>query len=329
MSGPEALSKSPVRGLLPVSISNFTPAGPAKVRPTAAGSSHPALRVTENAAESRAAWSRLGELRDFPTALRPRAGAEALLEAGAGRPVLVAGRLGSGRVVALLSGETHVWADDPRAPPEAYARLLRSLVAWAAGRESSSAVISVEVSRRRVHRGDLVSISAHVNRTRARELGLTDAEIDSLRLRAEVAGPLAAPGASAEPEVAATLALERAFGEHDGSLVAGNGGVYRVRAFPATPDRRLAPGETLFTVVGDEREYARIEADPGALEALARKTGGVFARAEDPGAVFRALEASASETVTVARRRFALWDRWWVAAVFLAALFAEWWMRRR
>jgi hypothetical protein len=333
MSGPEALSKSPVRGLVPVSISNFAPAGPAKVRPTATGLTHPALRVTENAADSRAAWSRLGELRDFPTALRLRAGGEALLEAGPGRPVLVAGRLGTGRVAVLLSGETHVWADDPRAPPEAYARLLRSLVAWAAGRESSRAVISVEVSRRRVRRGDLVAISAHVNRTRARELGLTDAEIESLRLRAEVAGPLAAPGeggaADSEPKIVATLRLERAFGEHDGSLVAGAGGVYRVRAFPATPGRRLAPGETLFTVVDDEREYARIEADPGALKSLAEKTGGVFAGAEDPGAVFRALADSASDTVAVARRRFALWDRWWMAAVFLAALFAEWWMRRR
>ncbi|MHC5058136.1 MAG: hypothetical protein ACYTKD_26050 [Planctomycetota bacterium] len=337
MSGPGALAKSPVRGLVPAAISNFTPAGPERVRPTAAGRAHPALRVTERAGDSAEAWSRLAALGDFPAAARPRPGAEALLEtllkAGVARPVLVAGRLGTGRVAAVLSGETHVWADDPDAPPEAYARLLRSLVTWAAGRESSSEVISVDVARRRVHRGDLVSIAARVNRTRAREVGLTDAEIDALELRAEVAGPLADPGAGAGetegPPVAARLGLERAFGEYDGSLVAGGGGVYRARVSPAARDDRLQAGETLFTVQDDEREFARIEADPAALERLARRTGGVFARAEDPGAVFRALEGAASESVAVARRRFSLWDTWWVAALFLAALFAEWWMRRR
>jgi len=333
MSGPAALEGSAALGLLPASVSGFAPTGPGRVRPTAAGRSHPALRVTERAADSLEAWSRLGPLGDLPSAARPRAGAQTLLEAGAGGGVLVAGRLGTGRVAAFLSGETHVWADDPRAPPGAYARLLRSIVTWTAGRESSSEVISVDVAKRSVHRGDLVMISARVNRTRAREVGLTDAEIDALELRAEVAGPLTPPRAGGEaaptPPVTATLRLARAFGEHDGSLVAGGGGVFRVRALPAAPDLRVEPGETLFTVEDDDREFARIEADPAALERLARRTGGAFARAEDPGAVIRALEDATSGSVVVARRRFSLWDTWWVAALFLAALFAEWWMRRR
>ena len=333
MSGPAALEGSPVLRLLPARVNGFTPAGPEKVLPTAAGRAHAGLRLTERAGDSRQAWSLLGPLGDLPPAARPRAGGETLLEAAGGRGALVAGRLGTGRVAAFLSGETHVWADDPRAPPGAYARLLRSLVTWSAGRESSSAVISVDVARRSVHRGDLVMISARVNRTRAREVGLSDAEIDALELRAEVAGALPSPTAGGKaapaPPVTSTLRLERAFGEHDGSLVAGGGGVFRVSVSPAVPDRRVEPGETLFTVEADDREFARIEADPAALERLARRTGGVFARAEDPGAVIRALEDAASESVVVARRRFSLWDTWWVAALFLAALLAEWWMRRR
>ena len=98
---------------------------------------------------------------------------------------------------------------------------------------------------------------------------------------------------------------------------------------PAPGDARLKPAETFLIVAGDDREFARLEADPATLRRISSATGGIFAKAHDPETVFRRLKQEQSRTVAVARRRTGLWDRWWVAALFLAALFAEWWMRRR
>jgi hypothetical protein len=358
LSGPEALGSGPLLDLVPVELLDGTPAPPARLRPTEAGLSHPALRVADRASETRSILSRLGALGDRPTAARARAAAQALLVAEGGVPVLVAGQAGAGRAAVFACGKTHHLADDPDAPEGAYARLLRSLVAWSAGRESSRAILSVRLGRHRLYPGDLVSITARVNRSRAREAGLSDDAVDRLNLVAEVTGPLAEPPSKSRPRQAGgpkegahpsprlrrapyeasakegerrieTVRLERGLDGHSGSVRAGSGGTYRVLVEPETPESRIEPAETLFLVTDEDLEFERLEADPDALRRLSGATGGVFARAQNPDAVFDALLRGSSETVATARRRDAVWDAWWVALLFLCLSFAEWWMRRR
>jgi hypothetical protein len=211
-SGPAALARSgrsggPFAGILPVRITDPAPSPPLRVRPTFEGGTHPALAAVSGGADERGGqsgtlWSRLGPLGDLPAAARVRKTGQALLVAEGGVPVLVTAHVGSGRVAAVLSGETHTWKDDPRAPRGTYERLARSLVAWAAKRESSNALLSVSLTRHALYVGDEVTLAARVNGARAREAGLSPEEIDGLDLVARIVG--SASGASTE-----TVKLEK------------------------------------------------------------------------------------------------------------------------
>ena len=339
-SGPAVLARSgksggPFAGILPVRITDPGPSSPLRVRPTAAGGSHPALvavsrgvsrgasrGIDERGGRTGTVWSRLGPLGDLPAAARVRKTGQALLVAEGGVPVLVAGHVGAGRVAAILSGKTHTWKDDPRAPRGAYERLARSLVAWAAGRESSNALLSVSLTRHALYVGDEVTLTARVNGDRAREAGLSQEEIDGLDLAARIVGP----GGDASAE---TVKLQRREDGWTTTVRARAGGVFRISVGPANKDARVAPAETAFVVETDRREFRKLAAEPGTLRALAEATGGLFARADEADVVLGSLVRAPAETVTLVRRRRSVWDRAWVMFAFLGTLFLEWWMRRR
>jgi len=342
-AGPRALAGSFVESLLPARIVEPGPAPAAAARPAPAARSHPALRGVETGATGPARWSALAPLGDRPAKVELRGAADVLLEAG-GVPVLVAGRTGAGRSAALLSGESFVWAEDPAAPRELYARLARNLAAWVAGVDAPREALSVSLSRHALWRGDTVSILARVNRTRARELGLTDGEIDSLRLvaRAEPARSADAPraprvgpsasggtGTASPPPAGESVRLERAGLEHTGSLRAAGSGIWRLVVESEFRDSRLEPASTMFVVEEDSREFERLEADPAALERLARATHGLYAPSAEAGRLLRGLAARPPEPPLTVRRRTSLWDWWGALAAFLGCLSAEWWMRRR
>lgn len=307
--------------LLPVRITDRGPAQPAPARPPVGSRIHRAL-----AAAGEKAWTVLPPIGDRPKALELRGGAEVLLEVS-GVPLAVAGRMGTGQVVAVMSGETFVWAEGPAAKLDLYPKIVRGLVAWVAGLDSSAEPISLRLSRHKAWEGDVVSVVAVVNRARGRELGLTDRELDSLRLVARLQH--IGPSGGGEPAPQKTLRMNRQGLEHECSFKAEGLGIWKLTVEPDPTDQRMSSAETLFAVEGESREFERLEADPKALERLAQTTGGRFARASDAGELLQGLMRQPEPAPIKALRRSSLWDNSLALLMCLVCLCAEWWMRRR
>jgi hypothetical protein len=330
-AGAQALSHTTLRRALPLRIEDASTLDGAKVRPPIPLIGHPALAIAENRTSDAAAWAALGPLDDIPASASALGGAQVLLKAEGGQPVLVAEQTGSGRTAVFASGQTYAWADDPSAPEGAYGRLVRSLVSWAAGRESSRGVISVRLSRHRLRRGDMVSLTAHVNRTRARELGFSERFVESLDLQMRVSAPDEYPSEPSGKRLSfgAPRRLEMRAEEYATSFLAETGGVHRIVVEPVMSDERLEPARSAFVIEESDRDFAVLEARPEELKKISEATGGMHVDARDADKVLKAVRNGPAEVAAVARRRMSLWDRWWIVSLLLAALLSEWWMRRR
>ena len=81
-------------------------------------------------------------------------------------------------------------------------------------------------------------------------------------------------------------------------------------------------------VVSASIEKRELSADPALMRELAETSGGAVVEARDvarmPDVVKR------REAVRqLSHRQEAVWDRWWILAVLLGLLGAEWWLRRQ
>jgi len=106
---------------------------PAQVRLTDAGRRHPVTELATSNAQNETAWSSLPRLPGLNTAGPLKGGAQTLLQSGEGRPVLVVGEAGRGRVLALLSDSSWFWsfvAAGAQQGPRAYETFWHSAIRW-------------------------------------------------------------------------------------------------------------------------------------------------------------------------------------------------------
>src|SRR5256884_850778 len=128
---------TPIEDVLPIS---WLPSGPtavdetpAQVRLTDAGRRHPVTELASSGVQNESVWAALPRLPGLNATGPPKAGARTLLQSAEGRPVLVVGEAGRGRVLALLSDSSWFWsfvAAGAQQGPRAYETFWHSAIRW-------------------------------------------------------------------------------------------------------------------------------------------------------------------------------------------------------
>lgn len=288
------------------------------VAPTDAGRSHAVTQIAPTERESAARWKTLPPLSTVNRLGRLKPGATALLtgsEASGNRRVVLAHqRYGRGKTIALPVQDSWMWqmhadvAVDDMTHETFWGQMLRWLVSDMTDRLSIAAVGEA------VSPGETVNLIAEMR--------------DSAYLRmngASIVAHVTAP--SGEPvDVPLRWAAERD-GEYRGSFVAGEEGIYSVRAEAANSDATLASSEPAFARVAESNaEFFDAGMRATLLKRLSSETGGRF---YTPGEVDRLPEdlRLSQSGVTVLEQK-ELWDMPVIFFLIAALLTAEWGYRR-
>jgi hypothetical protein len=88
------------------------------------------------------------------------------------------------------------------------------------------------------------------------------------------------------------------------------------------------PPATRFSVVAPPGEFARLEMDAAALSEAAETTRGKFYTLANADRLLADLPAGRRVPIEKLPP-VSLWNRWWMIAVFLAAITSEWILRKR
>ena len=294
-------------------------AGPAAVAVTAAGRSHPVLLVGSGAASranrsgprdlSVSTWPRLPPIAGLVPGLKPKAGSEVLLDSG-GVPVVAWGMHAGGRVIAACG--SGFWRLDFAAAgagetPETIREFWRNAVKWLAEARSAGRVRAAP--ERPVYRsGEEVAVYVTV--------------FD------ELMRPL--PGAEVTAAVrgqSRQVLQPQGDGRHRGAWTGLGVGTHTVTAEASWHGETVGRDSVEFVVDAYSLESSDVRPDHRLLRRVAAASGGEFLTAEDWNAAVERLETPprlVSETT-----RFEPWGSPWVLGVLVAALAAEWVLRKR
>ena len=322
--GPESLrgwdGGSQAAGWLPLAIPRGAAlaAGPAAVSVTAAGRSHPVLLVGSGPAGparsgprdlSASAWPRLPPIAGVVPGLQPKPGSEVLLDSG-GVPVVAWGMHGAGRVIAAAG--SGFWRLDFAASgagetPETVREFWRNAVKWLAEARPGGRVRAAP--ERPVYRsGEEVAVYVTVFDELMRPL-------PGAEVTAAVAGR---PRQALQPQ---------GDGRHRGTWTGLGVGTHAVAAEARWKGETVGRDSVEFVVDAYSLESSDVRPDHTLLRRVAAASGGEFLTAEGWEAALARLETPPRLITETAR--FEPWGRPWVLALLVAALAAEWVLRKR
>jgi len=318
---------TPLEALLPIIPPRIAPQSqpintpPPSIRltPSAAGRRSPILRLADNETASLKIWNTLPPVKWVAEGVRPRAGAEILLETEAairgqpGTPVLARQRFGRGQVMYLGFEETYRWRS--KLGQKYYASIWGQLFqALSLDRlEGASKQVQLRLERNDYELGERVVITGKLYQANFAPL------IADL-VPGEITGPPAADG-SASPPIAVSL-----------SPVPQEPGSYRLEF---TPTRA---GQYALTTALDPKspvefqiEEARLEQTETALnldmlEAMAKASGGELFREEDLHRLPERLKETSGKVTSI--RRLELFASPVLMGILFLLLGAEWIVRR-
>ena len=284
--------------------------------PTEAGQRHFVMRLSTQ--DNLATWQKLPPLFGAMKLQRRNALVDVLAKSDDGTPLLFALSRGSSRVMAFAGDTTWRWytnhPDDFRAEHQ---RFWRQIILWLARKElESEQPVWVQVDPRNFDPGSQVPI----------ELGVRDNDGQPVT-DAEVKVRLTAPDGT-ERDLAALRSGDRwlaDFGETQ------EPGIYRI-AVTATRDGQAVPGmaTTRFMVDSRDLELDNPAADPALLQDLALATGGrVIAPEQLDEFLQELIDRDATQLEDKRVTRLTLWDNWPFLLVFVLAISAEWFVRKR
>ncbi len=286
--------------------------------PTAEGMRHPALQVAANDSLVAQRWRTLPPLTTVNLLTRAKPAASVLLQGRSGeqgltRPLLVAQRFGSGRVMAFGAQDDWLWQmhADIAVNDSTHELLWRQMLRWLVNDVPDRVeVVTDDVSAP----GEAVALRAIV-----RDSGFVRS--NGATVIATVTGP---DGVSQQVPLNWTADRD---GEYTASFVPTGGGLHQaqVRAAEGTVSAASAP--SFIRVVEPVEEFFGAERRDGLLEQLARETGGRTYTPQQALDVVRDLTYSPSGATSV--RRLDLWDAPLVLLLLLTMLGAEWTLRRR
>ena len=290
----------------------------AQLRLTEAGRRHPMTELAQGAAQNEAAWGRLPRLPGLNTLGAPRPGAQVLLEAVDGRPVLVVGEAGRGRVLALTSDSSWYWsflAAGAELGPRAYETFWHAAIRWLV-RDPALTPMRLQAEKQSFDPSvDVPSLDVQV---RGSDYGAAAGASLAVQLMgAEDGKPRAVSSSKAGPDGTARI-----------QLPALAPGAYKATVTARRPDgTEIGEVEEAFVVAPTGPEMLQPAPRPDLLKSIAEATGGKLIETTDslPGLAWRD-----PERVEVGQRLSKpLWDRIWVLLILCCVVGLEWTLRRR
>jgi len=316
--GPGGYGGTPIADLLPVKVA----AGDEQhtklcsMKPTKTGVDHPILRLKEFPEANERTWRELPELDGCVVASGVKPGGTVLATTEAKRPLLVVQQYGKGRTAAIMADTTWRWVLTEKDTAQYHRRFWQQFVLWLCGSEKAGRErVWIELGKHRFLRAERVDLNVHA--ADAKNEPIADAEG-----RATVALP---DGAS--QRVALRYDADR--GVYEGVLFPQIQGDYVVTAEVSKSGKMVGTDEASFTVRIPDLELESPEARPQVLQRIARVSGGEHYARKDFKTLLDLLHEKEAETKIERRERTDLWDKPLTFYIFLAALVAEWLLRKK
>jgi hypothetical protein len=324
--GPNGFRKTALADVLPVV---FSPAPepqsekPFTLRLTDRGREHPIFTVSADRVRSEKLWKEATPLDGMPLVARARPGAVVLaVNPAEGDAVAIAVQRapGGGQVMVLCPDTTWKWSRYPRIVGQddtLYGRFWSQTIRWLAGRamDDSRPMLSVRTGKPVYDARSKATVRVVRQRRPGMDLGGAEVHVDITDPKGAPVAGLAPRVDSADPD-AATV-------EFYPTLA----GRYVVAASLRADGKVLANQSSELRVRGSDLELAGGAPRPDHLRALKEATGGVYADIDDAESVADAVPRKQRRWVRTWRSEY--WDSPWLFAGFLAAVTAEWYLRRR
>lgn len=286
--------------------------------PTGPGAGHPALQLAPTDSATRARWAALPPLTSVNRLGRAKPGATVLLNGTSSdgvtsRPLLAFQRYGRGKAIVFAAQDSWLWQMDASIPvdDQTHETFWRQMLRWLVSDvpDRVEALVADESGP-----GEGITLRAEVN--------------DSAFLKANgatVQGTVTPPSGVTQ-EVALEWAVERD-GEYRATYVPDGNGVHEVRLRAVIGADTVVSEGAFVRVAPPTAEYFGAEMRPALLRQVAEETGGRYYPAERALDVAKDMVYSASGATVVEKKD--LWDMPVLLVVLLAALGAEWAIRRR
>ena len=284
---------------------------------TEAGKRHPITELVPGTAQNEALWGKLPRLPGLNTAGTIKPGAQVLVQAQDGRPVLVVGEAGRGRTLSLLTDASWQWsfvAAGQELGPRAYETFWHSAIRWLV-RDPALTPMRVQAERPVFEPGEPPALGVEV---RGSDYGAAGGAKLVVQLTNGETGQVAPVSGGTAGESGDARVLLPALAE----------GAWRATVVARRPDgTEVGVAEEAFTVAPSGPELLQPAPRPELLELIAKATGG---RLIDEGTSLSGLPFRDPERVEVGQRvTRPLWDTWTVLALLAAVVGAEWVLRRR
>jgi uncharacterized membrane protein len=290
---------------------------PVQLKLTDAGRRHPLVELAAGTVQNEQAWMRLPKLPGLNTTGPMKGGAQTLLQSSEGRPLLVVGEAGRGRVLALLTDSSWYWsfiAAGQELGPRAYETFWHSAIRWLV-RDPALTPMRITAERPSFEPGtEPPSLEVQV---RGSDYGAAaGAQVTTVVSSAE--DPVPQPGGSATAGADGSARI---------MLPPLAPGAYKVTATARRDGVQVGEAEEAFVVAPTAREMIEAAPRPDLLQAIAAATQGRVVEADDQ---LVSLPWRDPQRVEVGQRTSKpLWDNWKVLAVLCLVVGAEWTLRRR
>ena len=239
-----------------------------------------------------------------------------LLADETGLPLLIVDRRRQGRVAMVATDCMWNWLTDELAPADLHPRLWTRLIYWLASREDGmTARLSIAADETRYEFRREIVISGDL-------MDDGGATIDDANI---VLQARLLDGTPAELEVPMLNHGER----YTGLLDPPRPGAWALQAHTTLDGETLSSNELRIVVYETRLEDRVIAADYEAMAAIAGRTGGQFVMLDELDKLLREV-SEGIEVVTIERieSSIPLWDNWWMMAVLIVAMCADWAVRR-
>ncbi len=340
--GPDGFRNSPLADVLPVIFDDTDSPQldePFRLELTEAGRQHPIFSITGDRVQDGTVWATAPTLSGCSLVKGEKPGATVLAvnpisapiapssgrgvggEGSSAKPlvVLATQRYGKGHVAVLTADATWRWTRLTRVLGQSdtlYSRFWGQMIRWLAGKEldDDRPVLAVSTDRPDYEAGKKVTLRA-VRQPRPGDSG-GDAQVN-----VEIVDE---SGKSVGVQVAASSAEPDVF---TGSFYPSGGGRYEAHAALAVNGHQTANQTAEFLVHGSALELADTGTKKELLRDLALKTGGLYYDIDQADKLANKIERRERRITRVVRTEF--WDSPLLFLGFLAAVTAEWVIRRR
>ena len=279
---------------------------------------HPAVRLADNRTAIRETWANLPPFKMLLSCDQVPAGGVVLAtasgSAGLRAPVLGYRRLGPGKVLAIAAAPLWTWGFEPQgysAGQSPYARMIEATVNWLTVQDDFDPV-RVAPDQEVYRRGEPVRFDGYAFDPGYRPIpGVTGT--------VTVAG-----GAGREPEEIDLIETEAGkFRAEFPNLAPGQ---YSWEATLAREGQSLKTSRGQVLVESFSAEEFNQQGDPATLAAIAQATGGDYRNFTE----FKALvdKLNLLPVTEIENNEVTFWGKFWLLAIFIAALAIEWGLRK-